>query len=162
MNLESHDRSIYENIYDITKEYMNKQDITIPFSKEVFMCSIGHKANEIDMQFWSRFEPSDFVNVAYLELLERFPLISDVEYWINKTYFKEKLIMTILSSVEFKMKKIRVYNNPYSKFSIKQRIMNKLFGSSVEEMNKNPLYRIYKNFPQGVKRSVRKILGLGN
>lgn len=152
------DCKVYEGIYDITKEYMNREKVEIPFSKDVFLKSIGFVTNQVDMKEWDDLEDVDYINVAYLNLLGRFPLQEDITYWLRVSDSRRRLINTILESFEFHMRGITVYNNPYSQNKIKKRIRNFLFKSSNEELRKQWYFKIFTRLPKGLKHILRKIV----
>lgn len=160
MKMENYEEIVFEKVYDITKGYMDKQNTNMPFSKIAFMYAIGHNANEIDMQSWSKLEARDFVMVAYLELLKRVPSESEMEYWISRSMFRNKLITTICSSMEYRIKNIEVQNNIYNKISLKQKLIDKVFGTSVSDVNNRVIYKIYKKFPNAIRQKIKKIAGL--
>lgn len=162
MKLNCYDENVYKNIYYITKQYMEKQNVLIPFSEKVFMCSVGHNSNEVDMSTWADFEQIDFINNAYLELLNRFPLEEDILYWLHQQNYKEKLIATILSSMEFKSKHIKIYNKSYDHFTLKQKIFNYLVGSNSENLHSRFLYKLYRIFPKSIKTLIRNFWGVNN
>lgn len=151
---------VYRKIYDEFAEYMRLQGQSIPVSQTVFLESLGHKANCVDMKSWEEFSDSDYVDVAYLELLRRFPFEMDKEYWMHEPNNRKKLTETIMESGEFANLHISVSNNPYPIDERKLQRRRKLYGDSYEQMSRTWYYRLYMKFPVGVRRILKKAAGI--
>lgn len=152
------EKEIYGRVYDIAQSYMQKEKESILFSKKVFLESIGHRANEIDMKEWSTLEGIDFINCAYLELLRRFPSQSDILFWLQQSDYKRKLINTIICSYEFSLLNIEILNNPYPVSKLKSGIYNRLFKETSDELRQCWYFRLYMKFPKKVRKLIKKII----
>lgn len=155
-----YERNVYENVYERAKAYMMDEKVEIPFSKTVFLKSLGFIANEVDMKDWNMLGEVDFIFISYLQLLGRFPLESDVNYWISISDFRRRLIDTIINSFEFQLRGITIKNNPYPQNKRKNLIRNRLFGETKEELRSKWYFKIFTRLPNGMKKILRNIVGL--
>lgn len=151
---------VYKKIYDEFAEYMRLQGQLIPVSQTVFLESVCHKANCVDMKPWEEFSDSDYVDVAYLELLRRFPFELDKEYWLHEPDNRKRLTETIMESGEFANLHISVSNNPYPIDERKLRRRRKLYGSSFEQLSHTWYYRLYMKLPADVRRILKRAAGI--
>lgn len=151
---------VYGKIYDMTEHYMSELEVQIPYSKAVFLTSIAHKANEVDVNRWIHFEGEDFINAAYLQLLKRFPTKQDLIYWERQSDYKEKLIVTIVNSMEFIRLRIRVLNMPYQIDIRNNKLKRKLYGDTAEWLQKQWYFKLYISCPSGIKRIAKKVINI--
>ena len=152
--------AVYEGVYDVLEENMELRGETAPVSKSVFMLSIGHKANIVDLEKFKELDNEDFINAAYLELLRRFPFPGDVEYWMRISDYKRKLILSIMNTPEFWNLHIQVDNNPYPISKARQKYRDFVYGGSREEFCKKWYYRLYMRFPEKIRKGIKKVVRL--
>ena len=108
----------------------------------------------------ARFEGEDFINAAYLQLLKRFPTKQDLIYWERQSDYKEKLIVTIVNSMEFIRLRIRVLNMPYQIDIRNNKLKRKLYGDTAEWLQKQWYFKLYMSCPSGIKRIAKKVINI--
>lgn len=156
--MEGNIEHVYENIYNELVEYMARQNEKIQFSKDVYMRSIGHRANLIDMSTWEDLTDGDYIEVAYLELLRRFPLETDKKYWLDCPDFRVRLVETIIQSMEFTNLHIQVINNPYYLSKRAQKRRKQIYKSSYIELSQTWYYKLYMALPMTIRKSIKKMI----
>ena len=152
--------TVYIGVYDFFQSCIQDERPEIDFDKTVFMLSIGHRANDVDMGRWIDLEGRQFVLAAYLELLRRFPTEEDIRYWTSLADHKRRLIRTIMNSGEFISLHTSVVNDPYEWDRVSFRLRRKLYGDSFEQLSGTWYYRLYMRLPVRLRRLAKSIVGL--
>ena len=109
--------SIYSKLYSIYAENMPEDQRII--NRELFLLSVQPNANCIDLKPLWGINSDDFLDTAYVLLLQRLPDMTAKEDWMvarsseDLEVCKKNLIQRILSSQEFKDYGKTVKNNIY-------------------------------------------------
>ena len=153
------DQSIYERVYDITEGYMLRLHQRPLFSKKVFLLSVGHPSNQVDMSSWSMLDDEEFICACFILLLGRELNVEKLAFWLNQENPREKIMDMILMDRGFLNRGVRIRNWPprSSPFAYRFKFfLRRLYSFLYNKV----LYRVYSRLPSGLKVCIRRVLHL--
>ncbi len=161
-------REIYGKIYDITNNNMLENDMELEYSKDVFLFATECPVGECDVLDMCDLDNMSFLEAAYVALFFR---TADPSAYVNwkkcedmyASDFRRKLLSSLAGSREFLEKGAVLKNNVYSnKAESNRACVEGSTGFSSANRAVNKLYRIYKKFPNPIKKLIKKILGVND
>lgn len=147
-------REMYERVYDITDGYTKALGDRLMYSRDVFMLGIGHTGDRVDLSEWKKLGDQDYICACYLYLLGRTPIRSEIRFWKGAGHsFRFNLLNFIITSEEFKRRKITLVNVPYKRRIRRDARVRKLVGG----LTATKLYGVYKNMDEEKKKKIRRL-----
>ena len=162
--------NIYSAIFDITKDNIQAAGGSFSVSKEAFMELSGIHPKNADVLVLSRERNNRlFLEKAYIRMLKRLADERAVSMWEGRfslpcEEFQRLLVMTLISSPEFKGKNVDVYNNIYSSHNTYHGVMSSAAKPvSVRQAERrikiyNALRKVYNILPECIKKILRAVL----
>ena len=161
-------REIYSRIYDITSQNMLENDMELEYSRDVFLFATECPVGECDVLDMCDLDNMSFLEAAYVALFFRTADPSAYVSWkkhedMYASDFRRKLLNSLAVSREFMDKSAILKNNIYSnKAELNRAYVQGSAGFSSANKAVNKLYRIYKKFPNPIKKFIKKILGVND
>ncbi|MCQ2490155.1 MAG: hypothetical protein MJ079_01015 [Ruminococcus sp.] len=160
------DKDVYSAVYDIVDENMKKSGGKLGISKELVLSTTRIKPGKVDILKLSRERNNEtFVRKAYIFMLNRQIDDTALKAWkaqfkLPPEEFQRNVVGTIKQSEEFFQNQVRMYNNIYSEnnsFGGKFADIGRTAGIPVSER----MRKIYGKMPPFMKKTAKKILGVG-
>lgn len=153
-------KNIYEKIFDISNENMQKSGNRFAHPKSAFLCYAELDPHKVDLIELSKVEAdnSEFLDIAYINLLNR-PVDPDAYQSWKKHFnmpewqFRTLVIQRLVSSKEATVCHKRIYNNIF----VRKKLSAKKDSLKSKAMEK--LLQVYRRLPEKIKAPIRKLAG---
>lgn len=154
------EKNIYEKIFDISNDNMQKSGNSFVHSKSAFMCYAEldpHKVDLIEL-FKVKMSNPEFLDIAYINLLNRPVDPEAYQSWkkhfnMPEQQFRRLVIKRLATSKEANVCHKRIYNNIF----VKQK--NKPQKDTLRSKAMQKLMPVYKKLPESIKAPIRRIVG---
>lgn len=152
-------QEIYEKMYDVLKENMQENELTIGYSKEAFLYGAQKKPGCFNVpDIIGEEDKEKFLELAYLGCFDRLPEASAKENWKVRggekqtEAYQRDVLNHLIGSRELRIKRTRVLNNMYKKDKSKK--LSKKEAAQVAK--ESLLIRIYRKLPEPIKNVYRR------
>lgn len=154
------EKNIYEKIFDISNENMQKSGNSFVHPKSAFLCYAELDPHKVDLIELSKVKADnpEFLDIAYINLLNR-PVDPDAyQSWkkhfnMPEQQFRTLVIQRLVSSKEATVCHKRIYNNIF----VRKKLSAKKDSLKSKAMEK--LLPIYRRLPEKIKAPIRKLAG---
>lgn len=172
--------SVYDKLFDLTNDNMNKSCKEMIISKDAFMYTVNSPERVANIASMCQMPKRAFYQASFSLILHRFPDDGAIKKYeallanknISDETFKIQALRSILSSHECRIKHGIIKNNIYQLFSlprINQRPLNsnELNATNISPIEKigsiypkfGKLYNLYRKLPEGIRKHFRHMLG---
>ena len=152
--------SVYEEIYNIVEENLNKADKSFEYGKNTFLCDVGSHPQDVRVSKYLHLSNPEFMEAVYVAALKRLPDNKTVEFWekrcdMKNEAFQCEVLQCIAGSSVVAINHVHLVDNPYfeQKRGLKYKLLGKLYGLT----DKSGLREFGKKMPAPVQKLIRKV-----
>ncbi len=159
------DYSIYGGVFDVANQNMTASKHFFQFRREEIMLYAVGDPHNVDLLNLMDLDNSQFLFMAYVLLLQRFPESLAYHRWekagkLPKTIFQKQVLRTILRSHEFSLNSIKVYNNYTNSCKDDMTISGQESSyKNLDNYQKMWIYKFYQRLPVKFRLLIKKIMG---
>lgn len=151
---------IYERIYDIVIENLQKEGKSFEYQKTTFLCDVKNHPQIIDISKYLTLTNPDFFQAVYVSVYRRLPDKKTSIAWekyfdLPKQIFQKKVLKSVEKSSVAAINHVQFIYNPYFKQhrGILYRMMGLLYGLT----DKSYLREFGKKLPLPIQKIIRKV-----
>ncbi len=156
-------KTVYDKIHEITRENLQAAGQDFSFSKNAFFYLTQCPTDQADLLSLEQYDKDDFVQAAYLALLQRpvderaYAAYQEKMKRMTDAEFRALVVQTLITSREFHLVNVEVHNNIYT-----QEAASSAAAPAAAAATPVParLMRIYRKLPTGMKRLAKKMAGI--
>lgn len=161
-NIMQREQKVYQDLYDITKNNIEKAGMDMAFSRDAFLYSTKRDLKYVNAFDMPQYDNQSLLQVLYIAFFFRTPEENARINWgklndMPPRDFQEKVFKTLSSSQEFIKNGTIICNNMYCSPDIK--ISAAISTASNINPYINKLYNYYRKLPLPLKKIIKLIVG---